>query len=114
MAMKKYWTILVVAVLACSEKKATSDPWVNICADLTWMESVKGTIIQNGWKGEIYLSNYQDERVFEVNGCVDCTDFVTQLQNCEGDTICEMGGVAGFTCPGYAPEASERLLYWKN
>jgi hypothetical protein len=111
--MKTYWMILAVTSFACSEKKA-SDPWVNICPDLAWMESVKGTIIQNGWKGEIYLSNYQDERVFEVNGCVDCADFVSQLQNCDGDTICEMGGIAGFTCPGYAPEADERLLYWKN
>jgi hypothetical protein len=110
--MKPAWMILALALLACSTKSTT--PWVNICADLSWLESVKTTIIQSGAKGEIYLSNYQDERVFEVNGCVECADFISQLQNCEGDTVCQMGGITGLACPGYAPTASERLLYWKN
>ncbi len=111
--MKRACLILILSLLACGEKKA-STPWVNICADLSWLESVKATIVQNGWKGEIYLSNYQDERVLEVNGCVTCPDFISQLQNCEGDTLCQMGGIAGLTCNGYAPASDERLLIWKN
>lgn len=110
--MKSAVIVFALAFLACDTKSTT--PWENICADLSWLEPVKAKIMQDKLQGEIYLSNYQDERVFEVNGCVSCPDFISQLINCEGDTVCQMGGITGLTCPGYAPSSSERLLYWKN
>lgn len=109
------FTLLVLSLAACSEQKTTSDPWVNICEDLTWLDSIKGTVKANGWQAEIYLTHYQDQRVFEVNACLSCADLPTTVHDCEGTVICEFGGLAGLnTCPDYGPGEDDKLLYWKN
>lgn len=107
--------VCLLALASCKETKSTSDPWVNICEDLTWLDSIQGTILQSGLPGEIYLTHYKESRVFEVNVCNGCTDIPIMVYNCEGTVVCELGGLAGLnTCPDYAPKPDEKLLYWKS
>jgi hypothetical protein len=107
--------LIVLLLAACGDKNSTSVPWVNVCEDLTWLDSIKGTVKANGWQAEIYLTHYQNERVFEVNACLNCADFPTTVHDCEGTVICEFGGLAGVnTCPDYAPAQENKLLFWKS
>lgn len=113
--MRPVVALLFLILVGCSEKKPVESPWVNICADITWLDSIQGSISQSGWQGEIYLSHYKGERVFEVNACVSCADYISTVYDCEGKIVCEFGGIAGVnTCPDYDFGAPDRLLYWKN
>ncbi len=105
--------LLFLLFIGCTNKKPAEEPWVNICSDLTWLDSIKGSIVQSGLNGEIYLSHYKGARVFEINACLSCADFISTVNDCEGKVLCEFGGIAGInTCPDYSP--ADRLLYWKN
>lgn len=100
---------------SCNEQKTPTDPWVNVCEDLVWLDSIKGSIIQNGYTATIYLTHYQDKRVFEVNACLGCADFPTTVHDCEGTVMCTFGGLSGVnTCPDYGPAMEDKLLYWKK
>jgi len=113
--MKRGIIFFALAWIGCSESKTDEGPWVNICPDLAWLESLKGSIQQSGNKGEIYLTRYKEQRVFEVNPCVECADIVTTVHDCEGNVVCEFGGISGLnTCPDYSPNPSTKLLFWKN
>lgn len=107
--------LCLIGFAACQETKPSADPWVNLCEDMIWMDSVQGVIRQNGWSAEIFITHYKEERVFEVHPCLECADVPTTVHNCSGEVVCEFGGLAGVnTCPDYAPSSDKKLLYWKN
>lgn len=109
--MKPGLIVLVVLLAACSQDRKSNEPWVNICPDLTWLDSFKSS----KEKVEIYLSRYKGERVFEINPCVGCPDAMTTVHDCAGNILCSIGGIAALnTCPNYDFNLDERLLYWKN
>ena len=113
--MKPGLILLFVFLTTCSQKKHNENPWVNVCPDLSWLESIQSSIVNSGNKGTIYLAHYKEERVFEINPCTNCSDMMTTVYDCDGSVTCEFGGLAGLnTCPDYAPNPSEKLLYWKN
>lgn len=115
MSMKPRIIFLWIVLAACSPDKKNEESGVNICPDLQWLEAIKTSIVQSGVKGEIYLTRYNGTRAFEINPCVTgCADAMTTIQDCEGKILCRIGGIAGFSCPGYAPTPAERTLFWKN
>ena len=86
-----------------------------VCSDLGWLSAIENSIVQSGHQGEINSYRYKNATVFEINGCLDCVDYITTVNNCSGQVICQFGGFAGLnTCPDFHDLAKEKKLVWKN
>jgi hypothetical protein len=85
--------------------------------DLVWLKEIKNSFEQSSSasKKQIVQYNFNNETVFLIDGCVNCADNLTTLYNCEGEVICEFGGIAGLnTCPNFENEAIDRNILWEN
>jgi hypothetical protein len=107
--MKKILVLLLVSLFSCERNECTK-----ICTP-AWIESVTKSITENKYKGEIIKYRFQNQDVYLIRGCIECADYIDEVRNCEGKTICEFGGIAGVnTCPSFDKEAVKIETVWKN
>jgi hypothetical protein len=63
---------------------------------------------------EIVSYAYKGKTVYLVDMCIQCPDYRTTVVNCEGQVICEFGGIDGRnTCPDFA-DATRLEVVWKR
>ena len=110
--MKLFLVVTVWAtVVGCSK----DENMCSGCLDTAWLTSMEKSIVASGNKGEIYSFRYKGEKVFLIKGCLNCSDYIDTLVNCNGKTICAFGGIAGITtCPDFTDLATEKKLIWNN
>jgi hypothetical protein len=107
--MKPLLIIFLALLFSCEKNECAT-----ICTP-TWIEGVTKTIIDNKYKGEIVKYRFQNQEVYLIRGCIECADYIDEVRNCEGKTICESGGIAGInTCPNFDKEAVKIETVWKN
>ena len=90
----------------------------NSLEDLAWLRNIKRAFEQSASavKREIYQYTYEGNTVFLVDDCAsNCNDALQVVYNCNGDIICEFGGIAGLnTCPNFLDTATNKILLWEN
>ena len=111
--------MVLLLTLACS-----SDNQDNLECDfenpfekLEWLNDIKESFeIRMSIAGaQIIQYNYQGEIVFLIDDCYQCADGMTQVYNCQGDVICEFGGILGRnTCPDFHETATDRKMLFNN
>jgi hypothetical protein len=116
--------ILFVATLtACKNESCLQSCGVsNPAQDLPWLKQ----LIENHTPdssadskeyyppAEIVSHAYKGKTVYLVDMCMQCPDNLTTVVNCEGQVICEFGGIAGRnTCPDFS-EATRLEVVWKR
>jgi hypothetical protein len=70
---------------------------------------------QNGNKGEIIQYHYQGQTVYLVNTCLDCSDSMAEVLDCQQNVVCRFGGIAGFnTCPDFSQKAKNEKIIWRK
>ena len=118
--MKRNSFILILFVLtgislfSCEETNLrpnceTEDP----LAELSWLSELRDQLAAraNGLGYEIIQYTYREEAAFLVNDCSGCPDRLDLLYNCEGEVICEFGGIDGRnTCPDFDTAADSLLI----
>jgi hypothetical protein len=53
--------------------------------------------------------------VFWVDDCFNCPDARIEIYSCNGEIICERGGIDGRdTCPDFRTEASDSTMLFDN
>ena len=111
-----FFTSLLISCNNLEENIATCNV-ENPLEDIAWLKELKDGFEQSASasKKKITQYTYNNKTVFLVNICVNCSDNLTTLYNCEGDKICEFGGIAGLnTCPDFEKNAKDENVLWKN
>lgn len=84
------------------------DPLVEI----QWLADAIATSESNGRNVVVWQARYQGEEVFSVEETPAYPDQMSVWRNCEGETICQFGGFAGFnTCPDFYDVARPSIIY---
>lgn len=66
-------------------------------------------------KGEVIRYQYNGQRVYYINTCIDCADSMAQVYSCSGNVICQFGGIAGFnTRPDFEDTTTHKKVLWRN
>lgn len=112
------WALLLafvgVALVACHSDEASGPCDVyNPLKKLGWLHKIKQ---QAGERtSSIIWYRYQEEDVFLIADCDNCPDGMAVVYNCEGETICEFGGIAGLnTCPDFFDTAAKQKTLWEQ
>jgi hypothetical protein len=80
--------------------------------DLSWVNKIIDQNRLNREGAEIVQYTYQGASVFLVNLCKGCPDAMTIVYNCQGEAICEFGGLDGRnTCPDF-DQAVQGEVIW--
>ena len=65
--------------------------------------------------GKITLYSYQNKEVFLQEVSLNIADGIDYVRGCEGDTLCEFGGLLGLnTCPDFTENAKELRVLWEE
>lgn len=110
--------LLLIFFLGCSEidngnsqssKTCSDDPLENI----DWLKELINNTDSNGL--EIIQYDYKEQTVFSINNCLNCTDNLIVIYDCERNKICEFGGIAGLnTCPDFDSEATNKTIIFTD
>lgn len=119
----KFWigvfaiAVLTFLVLRCqiSPLTSTTEDTGGNCAN-AWLKSIEADLKQNTTvKSEIIQYQYNSQIVYYVDSCIGCPDGLTLVYSCNGDVICQFGGIAGLnTCLDFAEKAIKKKVIWKN
>ncbi len=109
--------LLMIAPYSCEDQLEYTDATRNgVCnvdnplEDLEWLKDLKQGIqlSMQAAGSQIIQYTYMGEPVFWVDQCYMCADGLIMVYNCNGDVICEFGGIDGRnTCPDFATEATD-------
>ena len=86
------------------------DPEKNI----SWLaEMIEAAEAEPGNLVRITLFMYEDQEVFYVEQSPAIADKMDVVYTCEGETLCQFGGIAGFnTCPDFEETANKVRIIW--
>ena len=125
--MKKYIFItfsiafFMVSPYSCESAMENADFQVcnveNPLEELQWLKNIKLNIqLSMGPAGsQIIQYTYKGEPVFWVDMCYMCADGLIMVYNCEGEVICEFGGIDGRnTCIDFDTEASDSTMLFRS
>ncbi len=107
--------VFCISFLACDDNTGIEQ----ICKtdkpleDIEWLENAKNYFVSSQNKDRITQYDYNNEIVFFVEDCYDCADAMGIVYNCEQETLCQFGGIAGFnTCPDFDSLATNAIILY--
>ena len=113
-----YSLFISLSFISClKDENVTNFSPTNPLESLEWLKEKKENFerLMNSVKVEIFQFKYEGHDVFLINDCVDCTDALIKVYNCDGEVICEFGGIAGLnTCPDFQDNAQLVGVLWRN
>jgi len=105
----------IMLFFSCEE-----DPLIKDCSDnplenIDWLKSLvdteNNTDMENSNGLEITQYTYEKQTAFLINNCINCSDNLTILYDCDQNKLCEFGGIVGVnTCPDFEQEASDKKI----
>ena len=81
--------------------------------ELEWLNDIKpGFDLRASAAGaQIIQYQYKGEYVSLVEDCYNCPDALAFVYNCQGEVICEFGGIDGrITCPDFEEQATDEIV----
>jgi len=123
--MKYLLIISMLLTIACSNHKDDIKLMpareycgtTNTLEDLAWLKEIKTTMEMNAnaTGGQIVAYKYNGADVFMIDDCYNCADKAILVYNCDGEVICEFGGISGQnTCPDFNDQATDSLMLFNN
>ncbi|WP_442264871.1 DUF6970 domain-containing protein [Tenacibaculum sp. ZS6-P6] len=113
-----YSLIISLSFISClKDENITNFNALNPLENFEWLKEKKENFerLMNSVKVEIHQYKYEGHDVFLINDCVGCTDALTKVYNCDGEVICEFGGITGLnTCPDFQDKAKFLGVLWRN
>jgi hypothetical protein len=115
--------VLAVVMLSLLSCKTSDDKVSWICGtanpleDIPWLREIKELMeINTQMAGsQIIRYKYKGDDVFWIDMCYNCADNLISVHNCQGDVICEFGGIAGLnTCIDFQSEATDSTMLFNN
>lgn len=117
--MKKLIAFLLLAIgisaFQCEDRQSILSSESSYCSDLGWLQTIVQNAQQNSSKAEVIRYRYNNQTVYHINTCIDCTDSMAQVYTCSGEVICQFGGIAGLnTCPDFENNATNKKVIWSK
>ncbi len=118
-------TIILLTLIggfsSCSQKECPKETVCNVnnpLTDLSWLKELVNSYnddVKAGYKRhiQIYQCSYKNGTGFLVDDCVGCSDPSFVLYNCEGLTLCTIGGIATLQCEEYNVDLENTKLIWE-
>lgn len=112
----QYLAVVIVffALLGCTKKSDTC-LYQNPLEEIAWLKQKKTSFDMDMSPNiqTIDEYSYNGARVFKISVCGGCTDAMDEVFDCQGNKICEYGGIAGInTCQDFKKNSTHiRLLY---
>ncbi|MEP5613653.1 MAG: hypothetical protein ABJP45_15485 [Cyclobacteriaceae bacterium] len=104
---------VIICAVSCDKHQADCTP-ENPLVELEWLANLVDGFESNSQLDgvQIVQYTYQGSSVFLVDTCVGCADGISSVYNCDGDVICEFGGIDGRnTCTDFEGATDERYIY---
>jgi hypothetical protein len=80
--------------------------------NLAWVKKIVNENRSTSSGAKIVQYTYKGESVFLVSLCEGCPDALTTVYNCNGEAICEFGGIDGrITCPDFSQAVEEEVIW---
>lgn len=89
----------------------------NPLEELAWLKDIKTNFLLSSvyQKRIIEEYNYKNQTVFLIDNCSDCADNLVIAYDCNGNKVCEFGGIAGLnTCTDFEKNAVKIKVLWEN
>lgn len=109
--------ILLIAILlmafSCEDDFITTCNTNDPLEELDWLKEIKNRLEMSASAAgyEIIQYSYQGNDVFWVDDCYQCSDEPIQIYDCEGNVICEFGGInSPNTCTDFDSVASNSYV----
>jgi len=119
--MKKLKLIVVCSILlsifSCDKNQDEKSQYEtdNPLEDISWLKEKKHQLDSNDMPSQIIRYKYDGDYVFLIDPCVQCPDGLISVYNCDGDVICEFGGIDGRnTCLDFGIEATDSTMLIDN
>ena len=113
-------TFFLIAVfstsfLACDKTEVevckTDKPFRHI----KWLKEMRNDFRFSRAQQRIVQYDYNNERVFLIENCNDCSDSMATVYNCKKETVCQFGGIAGMnTCPDFEDNATNKEILYED
>lgn len=109
-------SVILMSLLSCKTSDKDQRSYcgsTNPLKDIPWLKKIKTEMEMSARAagGQIIRYNYKGNDVFWIDNCYSCADDLIKVYNCQGDVICEFGGIAGLnTCPDFHSEASDSTM----
>ena len=102
-------------MLSCGNENNKVCNTDNPLEELGWLNEIRSRFDMDmgPQRQRITQYKYDGKYVFKIEDCYQCADALTYVYNCEGEIICEFGGLDGVnTCPDFEQNATdEKILY---
>lgn len=110
--------IVLISIVSCEtnvDKNNIPCDSNNPLVEINWLKEKKAQLAGNDLLVQIIMYRYKDENVYWIDPCYHCPDGIISVYNCEGEVICEFGGIDGRnTCPGFDTEALDSTMLFNN
>ena len=113
-------SVILLTLLSCKTSDKKED-WncdtANPLEDIPWLKEIKlhMGISMRAAGSQIIRYKYKGGFVFWIDRCYGCVDDLITVYNCQGDVICEFGGIAGLnTCIDFHSEATDSTMLFNN
>ncbi len=111
-------TVIFILFVSCeiiNEGRNTTCDSDNPLEEIQWLKNIKAQLDSSDDQSQIIKFTYQNKNLFWINPCYQCVDGLVSVYNCQGDVICEFGGIAGLnTCPDFDTIRSDSLMLYNN
>jgi hypothetical protein len=109
-------SVIILPAISCSTSDKVSTSYCgtsNPLEDLPWLKKIKTEMqmSERATGGQIIRYSYKGNDVFWIDPCHGCADDLISVYNCDGEVICQFGGIGGLnTCPDFHAEASDSTM----
>ncbi|MFC0185171.1 hypothetical protein SAMN04515674_112105 [Pseudarcicella hirudinis] len=115
--MKKVLFAALILMAGCKKEEVKQSDSSNLSVTTITCTAIAEKIEEaksGGNKIEVYSYEYKGKTVYLFDTCIGCADNMTIVYDCDGKTLCQFGGIAGFnTCPDFEKTAGNKKLVYK-
>lgn len=86
-------------------------------SELSWLKKIVVNFSSDSTSksAEIYKATYNGNKGFLISYCIECTSgSISEFKDCQGNTVCILGGVVGSTCIDFEKNATIAEKIWSN
>jgi hypothetical protein len=113
-------SVMMLSLLSCKTADKDQSSYcgsANPLEDIPWLKKIKTEMemSERAAGGQIIGYSYKGDNVFWIDRCYGCADDLIDVYNCQGEVICEFGGIAGMnTCIDFHSEAKDSTMLFNN
>lgn len=120
MKTKFIYTLALLLFISCD---SIDEETTNLCKvqnpieNLAWLKEIKKGMEKSATasRSSIVQYTYNNETIFVVNSCENCSNTISNVYSCSGTVICKLKEAEEKnTCLNFVKEATNKKILWQN